>query len=677
MPNCILCFKDAESRCILCTSPLCEEHVFLPHLHKQKCSTVYLKQFANTVAKQGLNDKTSHAYQHLQTQYNEWIHVATEFMQGSCHGNKIDTLFRALYLSSVIFGCSNPIPQNTATTLLVLLADESANSTIDTEMTANVLNQLADYPLNMTPKIRYLYNLLTLCSKNATHKLKVLSVDRYSTIRRNINQAVFLFLKGETHSSLALLKSLLHSDCSSIEMMTLRYVWHCMQSNNENRQNIFFLVTEQNIQQVFPRQYTDESLITFFISTLLYFSYYSNSSNCSVKTINEKMLIVRGMLRDIMHILNDNITLNSCMLAAIYIRVLVVLIETSPSNILVSEYTQEANNIYTKFLLPSRAIITSKQTVEECSSPLDQDLTMDDLSITTSMCKRVHHRLIFFPDDTSPPMLVTTVQKNPCVQAGIAFNITKVITSIRKLASEQHKDKQLTRRVATSFVDQRILPLHYRSTKPNTIKQAQTSSLPISANDLQKASMCHEYFNVSRSKGVMEARLRVHEVLTDMRQSHKECAKLCHRPNNAIFMVKDIDLDLLEKRLNHSTIKNFIKNPGDCYIETLTKKVSTPYSKESLHKFSQDITHNKLTKDFDKLISESICAMSTLITEKGTSIERYSSESNESIPRVYNMTIQDCTSDEDVGKLLAATANVIGELNAYVCDELNTDCVQI
>lgn len=127
----------------------------------------------------------------------------------------------------------------------------------------------------------------------------------------------------------------------------------------------------------------------------------------------------------------------------------------------------------------------------------------------------------------------------------------------------------------------------------------------------------------------------------------------------------DIDLDFLEHKLYSSRIESFIKSPGDQYIATLTKEVLSPYSKQSLCKFSKELARSRETRNPDRLISRNLC-----------SVDISSPESKEAFSEPLK-TMKGSTWIAEVDGLLAATTDVINELNAYEIDELKSGCAQV
>lgn len=127
------------------------------------------------------------------------------------------------------------MPQDALVRLLSLLSERY----VDAKVVIEVLDNLAEYPLKMTSKIRYLYNLFILSSGCVPSNLKVIGSDRYLTVKRNINQAIFLLLNGEGCSAQALLGDLFHRDRSPIETVVLRYAWSCTQTNNKTGKPLF------------------------------------------------------------------------------------------------------------------------------------------------------------------------------------------------------------------------------------------------------------------------------------------------------------------------------------------------------------------------------------------------------------------------------------------------------
>lgn len=668
MPECLVCYKETGSRCSLCLSPLCEDHLLPLSLHKQQCSNISRKRFTEVVTQKGLNDKASQAYQHLQNLHSEWEQAVVGSIQADNYSSKLDTLLHALYFSTALFGDSHLLSQDAITRLLLLLSDGH----VDSAIVSKILDNLIEYPLKMSSKIRYLFNLLVLSSGHTMASLKVVSTDKYLRIRRNMNQAVFLLLSGERYSAQALLTTVLHTECSAIETAALRYVWYCAQTSSEGRRATLCLVTERDLEQSFPKLHDGRDVVAFFMQALLYFTRYNNQSDYSIQTIHDKMLVARSMLRDIMHMLQDVLTLNSLMLAALYVKVLAVLAETSSLSSFTYECGKEADRIYTQFFLSSRESSAPEHTIESHDGPHEQELAIDDLSTVTPPFRRMCHRLIFFPDDSSPPVLVTTIPGNPCVQVEQTFNMSKIITSVRALVSKRQKDRSITRRVTSSFADQRLLPLHCRSPATKVVSGL-TVSMPI--DSLQKSGTCRANFSGSSSKGVMEANLRVHDILADKKQLHKKRIKACNRLTNVTFISTDVDLDLLENRLYSSKIGDFIRKPGDQYIAALTKKVSSPYSEQSLCKFSKDLTRKKLTKDIDELINETVDAANTPV-ETGIVTGASCPDIKKPFSELTRTAIKD-KSWEGVDSLLAETADVIGELNAYESNELRPDCAQV
>lgn len=659
MPGCILCHKEAESCCTLCFSPLCEDHLLPLSLHKQQCSAILLKRFTEAVAQREVSDNASPMYHDLHKLYIEWEQAATRVMQADDCLTKIDALLQTLCLSNTLFGSGHPVPQDALVRLLFLLSERH----VDAKVVIEVLDNLAEYPLKMTSKIRYLYNLLILSSGCVPSNLKVVGSDRYLTVKRNINQAIFLLLNGEGCSAQALLEDLFHRDRSPIETVVLRYAWSCTQTNNKDRQTTLYSVTEKDLEQSFPRQCEDGHVTIFFMQMLLYFAYYNSPSDYSSKTVHDKMVLAKSMLRDTLYMLQGVCTLSTSMLAALYIRILAVLVETSSLNNLIYEYGREASRIFAQFLLPPKESSAPDQTVEEPAGSSERELVIDDLDMTPPVRRKIHHRLCFFPSDSLPPMLITTVPNNPCLQAELAFNVTRTMKSIRASISKRQKERSLARRVASSFVDQRILPLHHKSPKVKAISQHQSALIP--ASNLQKGGVGCEMLSGSSSRGRAEANLRVHEILADMRQAYRERTKACNLSEKMTLVSNDIDLDFLEHKLYSSRIESFIKSPGDQYIATLTKEVLSPYSKQSLCKFSKELARSRETRNPDRLISRNLC-----------SVDISSPESKEAFSEPLK-TMKGSTWIAEVDGLLAATTDVINELNAYEIDELKSGCAQV
>ncbi|EFO63310.1 Hypothetical protein GLP15_1082 [Giardia lamblia P15] len=656
MLGCILCHRETDSCCALCSSPLCEDHILPLSLHKQQCSSILLRRFTEAAVQKGIGDRASSMYHDLHNLYTEWEQAATRVMQADASLTKIDALLQALCLSNTLFGSDHPVPQETLVRLLFLLSE----GYVDTKVVTEVLDSLVEYPLKMTSKVRYLYNFLILSSGCMLSNLKVIGSDRYLTIKRNINQAIFLLLNGERYSAQALLKDLFHSDRSPIEAVVLRYVWHCAQTSSKDRQTTLFLVTETELEQSFPKQCEDGHVTIFFIQVLLYFTHYNNLSAYSSQTVHDKMMLAKSMLRDTLYMLQGVSTLSTNMLAALYIRILAVLVETSSLSSLIYEYGKEASRIFTQFLLASKESSALEQAVEEPADSSERELIMDDLDMTSSVLKKIHHRLCFFPSESSPPMLITTVPNNPYLQAELAFNVTRTLKSIHASVFKRQKERSLARRVASSFADQRILPLHYKSPKVKSISQHQSAVTP--TINLQKGGANCEMFNGSSSRGRMEANLRVREVLADMRQAYRERTKACNLVEKMTLVSKDIDLDFLEHKLYSSKVESFIKNPGNQYIAALTKEVLLPYSKQSLCKFSKELAYSRETGNPGELISRSLC-----------SVDRSSPKSKSAFSE-QSKTMKDSTWIAEVDRLLATTTDVINELNAYEFGELKSDC---